>query len=100
MQIEEAFRDLKGHLRMEGVMSKTLENAEKTLRLLAFAYALGLVVGVASRREQVVAMRREWRERGGWLAEMAGLLRSLSSPEDAGPVFSFEVGGRRPCGWL
>lgn len=72
MKIEEAFRDLKGYLRMEGVMSKTLghataylENAEKTLRLLAFAYALGLMVGVASRREQVVAMRREWRQKGG-----------------------------------
>ncbi|MER3537025.1 MAG: hypothetical protein C4301_05930 [Thermus sp.] len=83
----EAFRDLKGYLRMEGVMSKTLghataylENAEvtrqrtlktlvtpkgRTLRLLAFAYALGLVVGVASRREQVVAMRRKWRQKGG-----------------------------------
>lgn len=86
MKIEEAFRDLKGYLRMEGVMSKTLENAEKTLRLLAFAYALGLVVGET--------MRRKWREKGGgWLAEMAGLLRSLSPPEDAGSVFSFEVEG-------
>jgi len=37
-------------------MSKTLENAEKVLRLLAFAYALGLVVGEV--------MRREWREKG------------------------------------
>ena len=57
MKIEEAFRDLKGYLRMESGMSKTLENAEKTLRLLAFAYALGLVVGET--------MRRQWRERGG-----------------------------------
>lgn len=56
MKIEEAFRDLKEYLRMESVMSKTLENAEKTLRLLALAYALGLVVGET--------MRREWRKRG------------------------------------
>ncbi|MER3489715.1 MAG: hypothetical protein C4328_07435, partial [Meiothermus sp.] len=64
MKIEEAFRDLKGYLRMEGVMSKTLENAEKTLRLLAFAYALGLVVGET--------MRREWRERGGLVGGNGG----------------------------
>ena len=64
MKIEEAFRDLKGYLRMEGVMSKTLENAEKTLRLLAFAYALGLVVGET--------MRREWREKGGLVGGNGG----------------------------
>ncbi|WP_413217130.1 hypothetical protein ACLWNE_09235 [Thermus oshimai] len=85
MKIEEAFRDLAGYLRMEGVMSKTLENAEKTLRLLAFAYALGLVMGET--------MRRKWREKGGCLAEMAGLLRPLSPPEDAGSVFPVEVEG-------
>jgi hypothetical protein len=43
MKIEEAFRDLKSRLGMVNLMSKTRENAEKTLRLLAFAYALGMV---------------------------------------------------------
>lgn len=76
MKIEEAFRDLKGYLRMEGVMSKTLENAEKTLRLLAFAYALGLVVGET--------MRRKWREKGGagWRKwrDYSGLFLLLKMP--------------------
>lgn len=58
MKIEESFRDLKSHLRMTNLMSKTRENAEQTLRLLAFAYALGLVIGET--------MRERWqREKGG-----------------------------------
>ncbi len=58
MKIEEAFRDLKSRLGMVNLMSKTRENAEKTLRLLAFAYALGMVIGEV--------MRGRWqREKGG-----------------------------------
>jgi len=70
MKIEEAFRDLKGYLRMEGVMSKTLENTEETLRLLAFAYALGLVVGET--------MRREWRQKGGLVGGNGGTTQVYS----------------------
>ncbi|WP_353513544.1 transposase [Thermus sp. LT1-2-5] len=58
MKIEESFRDLKSYLGMGNLMNKRRENAEKTLWLLAFAYALGLLLGET--------LRGRWqRERGG-----------------------------------
>ena len=69
MKIEEAFRDLKSRLGMVNLMSKTRENAEKTLRLLAFAYALGMVIGEVMRgrwqREKGGVGWRKWRDYSG-----------------------------------
>ena len=53
-------------------MSKTRENAEKTLRLLAFAYALGMVIGEA--------MRGRWQgEKGGSGGVSGGTILAFSS---------------------
>jgi hypothetical protein len=72
MKIEEAFRDLKSRLGMVNLMSKTRENAEKTLRLLAFAYALGMVIGEV--------MRGRWqREKGGSGGASGGTILAFSS---------------------
>ena len=72
MKIEEAFRDLKSRLGMVNLMSKTRENAEKTLRLLAFAYALGRVIGEV--------MRGRWqRENGGSGGTSGGTILAFSS---------------------
>jgi hypothetical protein len=72
MKIEEAFRDLKSRLGMVNLMSKTRENAEKTLRLLAFAYALGMVIGEV--------MRGRWqREKGGSSGASGGTILAFSS---------------------
>jgi len=72
MKIEEAFRDLKSRLGMVNLMSKTRENAEKTLRLLAFAYALGMVIGEV--------MRGRWqREKGGSDGVSGGTILAFSS---------------------
>jgi hypothetical protein len=68
----EAFRDLKSRLGMVNLMSKTRENAEKTLRLLAFAYALGMVIGEV--------MRGRWqREKGGSGGASGGTILAFSS---------------------
>jgi len=45
MKIEELFRDLKSLLGLEKVMSRTLENLEKTLALVLLAYGLALIAG-------------------------------------------------------
>ena len=68
----EAFRDLKSRLGMVNLMSKTRENAEKTLRLLALAYALGMVIGEV--------MRGKWqREKGGSGGASGGTILAFSS---------------------
>jgi hypothetical protein len=72
IRIEEAFRGLKGCLGMANLMSETRENAEKTLRLLAFAYALGMVIGEA--------MRGRWQgEKGGSGGVSGGTILAFSS---------------------
>ena len=45
MKIEESFKDLKGLLHLDRVMSKTRENMEKGVALVLLAYALGLLIG-------------------------------------------------------
>lgn len=45
MKIDEVFKDLKSLLGLEKIMSKTVENLEKTLALLLLAYAAGLLAG-------------------------------------------------------
>lgn len=65
MKIEESFRDLKRSLGMANLMSKTRANAEKTPRLLAFACALGLLVGETLRERwqgEKEGFRSQWRE--------------------------------------
>ncbi|WP_243095552.1 transposase [Thermus thalpophilus] len=65
MKVEESFRDLKSYLGMGNLMNKRRENAEKTLWLLAFAYALGLLIGET--------LRGRWqRERGGLVGGSGG----------------------------
>jgi hypothetical protein len=56
---------------MTNLMSKTRENAEQTLRLLAFAYALGLVIGET--------MRERWRSEKGGLGGGSGGTTLVSS---------------------
>jgi hypothetical protein len=76
IRIEEAFRGLKGCLRIANLMSETRENAEKTLKLLAFAYALGMMIGEA--------MRGRWQGKKGvgWRKwrDYSGLFLLLKAP--------------------
>ncbi|MEN2983331.1 MAG: hypothetical protein ABDH20_12860 [Thermus sp.] len=65
MKIEEAFRDLKSYLGMGNLMNTRRDHAAKTLWLLAFAYALGLLSGES--------WRGRWqRERGGLVGASGG----------------------------
>jgi hypothetical protein len=51
MKIEPSFRDLKGLLGLEKVMSKKLENLEKWIAFMLLAYAVGLRIGETIRDE-------------------------------------------------
>jgi Transposase DDE domain. len=51
MKIEQSFRDLKGLLGLEKVMSKKLENLEKWIAFMLLAYAVGLLIGETIRDE-------------------------------------------------
>jgi hypothetical protein len=51
MKIEQSFRDLKGLLGLEKVMSKKLENLEKLIAFMLLAYAVGLLIGETIRDE-------------------------------------------------
>jgi hypothetical protein len=51
MKMEPSFRDLKGLLGLEKVMSKKLENLEKLIAFMLLAYAVGLLIGETIRDE-------------------------------------------------
>jgi hypothetical protein len=51
MKMEPSFRDLKGLLGLEKVMSKKLENLEKWIAFMLLAYAVGLLIGETIRDE-------------------------------------------------
>ncbi len=83
MKMEEAFQDLKRRLGMVHLMRKTQESADKTLRLLALAYALGRVIGEV--------MRGRWqREKGGvgWRKgrDYSGLFLRFGAPTPNEPL--------------
>jgi Transposase DDE domain len=64
MKIEQSFKDTKGLLNIEKVMSKQRGQLEITLALVLLAYGLGLMIGEMAR--DVAYGGREGGEKGGW----------------------------------